>query len=57
MSIGLERIQELVVKLRTFSRLDEGELKHVSIRECVESVLMILKHRLEKPRARRSPLR
>jgi two-component system NtrC family sensor kinase len=47
MSIGLERIQELVVKLRTFSRLDEGELKHVSIRECVESVLMILKHRLK----------
>jgi two-component system NtrC family sensor kinase len=45
--IGLERIRELVVKLRTFSRLDEGDQKHVSIRECVESVLTILQHRLQ----------
>lgn len=44
---GLERIRELVVKLRTFSRLDEGELKRVSMRECVESVLTILGHRLK----------
>ncbi|MEO8905043.1 MAG: ATP-binding protein [Polyangiaceae bacterium] len=45
---GLDRIRELVVKLRTFSRLDEGELKHVSVRECVESVLTILGHRLKE---------
>ncbi len=44
---GLERIRELVVKLRTFSRLDEGELKRVSVRDCVESVLTILGHRLK----------
>ena len=44
---GLERIRELVVKLRTFSRLDEGERKRVSVRECVESVLTILGHRLK----------
>ncbi|HWA78163.1 MAG TPA: response regulator [Polyangiaceae bacterium] len=44
-SSGLHRIQELVVKLRTFSRLDEGYRKQVSIRECVESVLTILEHR------------
>jgi two-component system NtrC family sensor kinase len=44
---GLERIQELVVKLRTFSRLDEGERKRVSMRECVDSVLTILGHRLK----------
>jgi len=43
---GLERIRELVIKLRTFARLDEGERKRVSIRECVESVLTILGHRL-----------
>jgi two-component system NtrC family sensor kinase len=43
--LGVERIAELVVKLRTFSRLDEGEQKQVSIQECVESVLMIVKHR------------
>jgi two-component system NtrC family sensor kinase len=46
MRLGLERMRELVVKLRTFSRLDEGEIKHVSIRECVDSVLTILGHRL-----------
>lgn len=43
--LGLERIRDLVVKLRTFSRLDEGERKRVSIRESVESLLTILSHR------------
>jgi signal transduction histidine kinase len=43
---GLERIQELVLKLRTFARLDEGERKHVSVSESVGSVLTILGHRL-----------
>jgi two-component system, NtrC family, sensor kinase len=46
MGHGLERIQDLVVKLRTFSRLDEGEVKRVSIQECITSVLTILGHRL-----------
>jgi DNA-binding response OmpR family regulator len=46
MSGGLERIRELVLKLRTFSRLDEGERKVVSPRECVDSVLTILAHRM-----------
>lgn len=43
---GLERIRELVLKLRTFSRLDEGERKQVSLRECVGAVVTILGHRL-----------
>jgi two-component system NtrC family sensor kinase len=46
MGKGLERIRELVLKLRTFSRLDEGERKVVNVRECVDSVLTILGHRL-----------
>jgi signal transduction histidine kinase len=46
MRAGLVRIQELVAKLRTFSRLDEGERKLVSVRESVQSVLSILQHRL-----------
>jgi two-component system NtrC family sensor kinase len=45
--IGVERIRELVLKLRTFSRLDEGEQKQVSIRECIASVVTILGHRLK----------
>jgi signal transduction histidine kinase len=44
---GLRRIQELVLKLRMFSRLDEGERKVASMRENVESVLTILRHRYE----------
>jgi two-component system NtrC family sensor kinase len=47
MSLGLQRIRELVIKLRTFSRLDEGERKRVNVRECIESVLLILKHRMK----------
>jgi two-component system, NtrC family, sensor kinase len=46
MSLGLERIRELVVKLRTFSRLDEGEFKCVSVSDSIESVLTILQHRM-----------
>jgi two-component system NtrC family sensor kinase len=44
---GLLRMRDLVLKLRTFSRLDEGERKVVSIRECVESLLTILGHRFK----------
>jgi two-component system NtrC family sensor kinase len=48
MQQGLERIRDLVVKLRTFSRLDEGaERKVVSMRECIDSVLTILQHRIK----------
>ena len=43
--LGLERIRDLVLKLRTFSRLDEGERKRVNVRECIDSVLTILQHR------------
>jgi two-component system NtrC family sensor kinase len=45
--LGLGRIRDLVLKLRTFSRLDEGERKLVSIAECIESVLTILGHRVK----------
>jgi signal transduction histidine kinase len=46
MERGIERIQELIVKLRTFSRLDEGERKVASVRECVDSIVTILHHRV-----------
>jgi DNA-binding response OmpR family regulator len=44
---GLLRMRDLVLKLRTFSRLDEGERKIVSVRECIESLLTILGHRFK----------
>ncbi|HSV28262.1 MAG TPA: response regulator, partial [Candidatus Omnitrophota bacterium] len=43
---GLERVRELVVKLRTFSRLDEGEFKTVDIKDAIESVLLFLRHKM-----------
>lgn len=45
---GLDRISDLVVQLRTFSRLDEGRIKSIVFKECLDSVLMILGHRLAK---------
>lgn len=47
MQTGLDRIRNLVIKLRTFSRLDEGESKQVNIEECIESVLTLLQYRLK----------
>jgi len=44
--MGLKRIRELVVKLRTFSRIDGGERGEANLTECVDSVLTILGHRL-----------
>jgi len=45
--IGAQRIRDLVLKLRTFSRLDEGTRGRVSVKECVMSVLTILEHRFK----------
>jgi len=48
---GLGRVKKIVTELRTFSRLDEAELKMVNLTECIESTLTIaetqLKHRVE----------
>lgn len=47
MQVGSERIHEIVQSLRTFSRLDEAEVKAVNIHEGIDSTLMILKSRLK----------
>jgi two-component system NtrC family sensor kinase len=44
---GATRVKELVSKLRTFSRLDEGTLKTINIHESIESVLLFLRHKME----------
>ena len=46
METGAKRIQEIVLSLRNFSRMDEAECKVVDIHEGIESTLMILQHRL-----------
>lgn len=47
MRLGTERIQEIVVSLRNFSRLDEADLKLADIHAGIDSTLMILQHRLK----------
>lgn len=47
MRVGVERISQIVVSLRNFSRLDEAELKPVNIHEGIDSTLVILQHRLK----------
>ncbi|HAZ44959.1 MAG TPA: sensor histidine kinase [Cyanobacteria bacterium UBA11369] len=47
MKIGADRIQKIVASLRTFSRMDEAEVKDVNIHEGIESTLLILQHRLK----------
>ncbi|NQE35800.1 trifunctional serine/threonine-protein kinase/ATP-binding protein/sensor histidine kinase [Microcoleus asticus] len=46
MNVGAERIRNIVIGLRNFSRLAESEMKRVDIHEGIESTLLILQHRL-----------
>jgi histidine kinase len=45
MQAGVERVQNIVESLRTFSRLDEAAIKKVDIHDGIESALMILHHK------------
>jgi two-component system, NtrC family, sensor kinase len=47
MNMGTSRIQEIVVSLRNFSRLDEAEQKVVDLHEGLDSTLLILRHRFK----------
>jgi len=46
MKNGAKRIEDIVVSLRNFSRMDEADLKEVNIHEGIDSTLMILQSRL-----------
>lgn len=47
MKVGAERIREIVLSLRNFSRLDEAEMKPVQLEEGIDSTLLILQNRLK----------
>ncbi|MBD2546752.1 MULTISPECIES: PAS domain S-box protein [Planktothricoides] len=53
MEIGAERISQIVLSLRNFSRLDEAEMKPVNIHEGIDSTLLILQNRC-KPKGKNS---
>jgi PAS domain S-box-containing protein len=47
MEQGANRIKQIVLSLRNFSRLDETECKVIDIHEGIESTLVLLQHRLQ----------
>jgi signal transduction histidine kinase len=48
MKIGADRIRQIVLSLRNFSRLDEAEMKAVDLHEGLESTLLLLNNRLKR---------
>lgn len=46
-SNGSQRIKEIVLGLRTFSRLDEAERKSVDLHEGIDSTLTLLEHHMK----------
>lgn len=56
MKMGTDRIREIVLSLRTFSRMDEAIYKAVNLHEGIDSTLMILQHRL-KPQPNRAEIK
>ncbi len=47
MKVGTDRIREIVLSLRNFSRLDESDVKAVNIHEGIDSTLLILQSALK----------
>jgi light-regulated signal transduction histidine kinase (bacteriophytochrome) len=47
MKVGVERIRQIVLSLRNFSRIDEAEVKEVNVHDGIDSTLLILQHRLK----------
>ncbi len=48
MKVGADRIRQIVLSLRNFSRSDESEKQPVDIHEGLDNTLLILQHRLRK---------
>ncbi|HEY9734636.1 MAG TPA: GAF domain-containing protein [Trichocoleus sp.] len=54
MMLGTERIHQIVLTLRNFSRLDEADMKPVDIHDGIDSTLVILQHRLKAHESQRA---
>ena len=48
MKMGADRIREIVVSMRNFSRSDDGQMKPADIHEGINSTLIILNHRVKQ---------
>ena len=47
MDSGIERVENIIRKLRSFARLDEAELKEIDIHEGLEDTLTIIHHQIK----------
>ncbi|MEL7502061.1 MAG: ATP-binding protein [Cyanobacteria bacterium J06554_6] len=47
LKMGTERVRDIVVSLRNYSRLDEAAIKDVNLNEGIDSTLLILNHRIK----------
>lgn len=47
MQLGTDRIRQIVLSLRNFSRLDQADMKLVDIHEGIDSTLLILQYRFK----------
>ena len=56
LEMGAERIRNIVLSLRNFSRLDEAEKKWVDIHEGIDNTLLILAHRLKAKQSQYSDI-
>ncbi len=48
MRVGTDRIREIILGLRNFSRLDEAALKTVNLHDGIDNTLLILNHRFKQ---------
>ncbi|MFK8186232.1 MAG: response regulator [Phormidesmis sp.] len=48
MDTGTQRVRDIIVSLRNFSRLDESAIKDVDLCEGLDSTLLILNHRIKE---------
>jgi signal transduction histidine kinase len=48
MKFGADRVRQIVLSLKNFSRLDEAEAHTVDLHECIDSTLLILNNRIKK---------
>ncbi len=47
MEVGVDRIEQIVRSLQSFSRHDQADKKHVDLHEGLDNTLLILQHRLK----------
>jgi len=48
MKHGTNRIRDIIISMRNFSRLDEADMKEADIHQGIESTLLILQHRFKE---------